>query len=185
MFCTIDIRQLFWRISKLEDSVCFLLKSTYLSPANNNHRIFEICQKKIASLYLRCKIHFAHPFISSWLPCQVMLWICCAKTAWRTLLRRLWVCPRRNRKTETTKDGGLMIFHMTKRRSVKLGPHINTHAKRVSHWWCPMTWNIKCGSAVALKFSLLSRCSTLQLHTGPFLNPKTLVPLFVYVRESL
>ena len=130
--------------------------------------------KKIASLYLRCKIHFAHPFISSWLPCQVMLWICCAKTAWRTLLRRLWVCPRRNRKTETTKDGGLMIFHMTKRRSVKLGPHINTHAKRVSHWWCPMTWNIKCGSAVALKFSLLSRCSTLQQHTGPFLSPKNL-----------
>ena len=150
------------------------LKSTYLRPIVLQRTTTESLKSvKNYSLYLRCKIHFAHPFISSWLPCQVMLWICWAKTAWRTLLRRLWVCPRRNRKTETTKDGGLMIFHMTKRRSVKLGPHINTHAKRVSHWWCPMTWNIKC---VALEFSHSRSSST----TGHFWTTKNAVSGYIH-----
>ena len=81
-----------------------------------------------------------HPFKSSWLPLQVRLWICWAKMAWRTLLNRLWVWPRRNRKTETCK-GTVQRLDLAKRCSVKVGPHIRTHAKRVNHWWCPMTCN--------------------------------------------
>lgn len=72
-------------------------------------------------------------------PCQVMLWICWAKTACKTLLKRLWVCPRRKKKMETFR-GTSHDPSLTNKRSIKKGPHIKTQAAKVNHWWWPITW---------------------------------------------